>query len=286
VIEATPVAWSRIYFGDMRADPKIRGMNADMRLALLHAWGLAHNPPGLVGELRGSTGEGMGEAELRDLAKVQPQATRGMFRRWAEAGLCEIVDDGRGHQMVWFPKLARRQGIDPANAERQRRHRAKVKAEMEAARNALRNASPNGEEPPSRNALPSRPPEPEPEKNTDLSHQSSTSAEGTPPSQRVTGTVNGITPDTLHAIDALLDACADADRNTRRTFQNLAHQGATADMFHDARHSITTADPRRPAAYANTQIRNALESKHESTNAARARDLVQTTAQRLGGRLE
>jgi len=111
-----------LYAADMRADPAIADLNDSLRYALIQAWDLAKNGPGDARELRGSKGEAMPEATLRALARVSPQATRRMYRRWAEAGLCELREEA-GRTLVVFPNLAKRQGIDATAAARKRRER-------------------------------------------------------------------------------------------------------------------------------------------------------------------
>lgn len=132
--------WIKVYPADMRADPKFDGLNADMQLALIHAWDLAKNGPGDMAELRSSEGRTMSERELRRIANVSGAATRRMFERWAKRGLCEL-DEEDGHTLVIFPNLAKRQGIDRTNAERQRRFRER---QRNARRNARSNAVSNG----------------------------------------------------------------------------------------------------------------------------------------------
>jgi hypothetical protein len=130
----------RLYVADMRADPKFYRMNADMRLALIHAWDLAKNGPGDVCELRANEGRAMRERELRTLSNVSGAATRRMFERWASVGLCELEEED-GETLVVFPTLAKRQGIDRTNALRQKRFRER---QRNARRNAQSNAVSNG----------------------------------------------------------------------------------------------------------------------------------------------
>lgn len=118
--------WLKLYLADMRADPKIRGLNPDMRWALIQAWDLAKNGPGDVAELRRSDGRTMSERELRELSNVSPASTRRMFERWANVGLCTLLDED-GERLVVFPNLAKRQGIDRTAAERKRRQRERQK---------------------------------------------------------------------------------------------------------------------------------------------------------------
>lgn len=121
--------WLKVYLGDMRADLKLHGMNANMLWALVNAYDLAKNGPGEVGELRASDGRAMSERELRRMSNVSGSATRRMFERWAERDLCELSDED-GKVLVNFPNLAKRQGIDRTAAARKRRQRERQRHGM------------------------------------------------------------------------------------------------------------------------------------------------------------
>lgn len=117
-----------VWASDMRADPKIIGLNGDEKWALIQAWDLAKNGPGDPDELRDVDGSPMTATTLRQIAGVSPNATRGIFERWQRRGLATLEDG-----LVRFPKLRRRQKLDATNAARQARFRQKRNAESNGA---------------------------------------------------------------------------------------------------------------------------------------------------------
>jgi hypothetical protein len=235
----------------MRADPKITGLNADMRWALIQAWDLSKTSPGEIGELRSSDGRAMTERELRQLAAVRPNATRAMFASWHARGLCEILPDG----CVRFPSLARRQGIDTPGAIRTRAYRTRHSdtevtrhSDAEPARHS--DAIARADQTQTQKNLYRSDPQTKPQGGTATAYANGSRSDPfTVNDTRIPHTI-------AEAIRRLAIACNDP--TAVGPFVALYHQGAPEAAFHDARYALTSLDvePHNKAAYANRHIRN------------------------------
>ena len=125
--------WIKVYAADMRGDQKVNTLTIAERYLLIQAWDLAKNGPGPQDELRNADESAMNPRDFSaQIAGLRAADATRFFDRIVRLRLAEPSESGA----LRFPRLTRRQGIDPTGAERVRRHR-------ERKRNAPSNGSSN-----------------------------------------------------------------------------------------------------------------------------------------------
>lgn len=239
-----------VWASDMRADPKIIGLNGDEKWALIQAWDLAKNGPGDPDELRDVDGSPMTASTLRKIADVSPTATRGLFEKWQRRGLCtvgtearataerresearaereETLSEARGNvedTLVRFPRLRRRQRLDATNAARQARFREKRNAKSNGESNAESNGASNSRVTPYTRAGP----EPEPETPLTPQRAGGDLTDIIRPGTRGTGT----SPREIAATAERTSRRAGAIAACRRLNQQYLDDGTTPETAHE-----------------------------------------------------